>query len=235
LQRHMKGERFTTPSHFLHDPRREARSNGVECAGRSFRLRQRSHYDLRSTADIGAFLDVVANECRRALLTAAELAVEVGELGATSATRQSSRRKDDPLSTRASKSRPRRMFFGGPVHRRAGQPDHDAQATEARPCELRAQLAARASRCVQPPLVDGTLSLSAKRWGAVGFPRWMTRREELGEDVRRGVSPVVLSLHPQSPADPAQRVIARLTCVILTYWVPVWLARSQVPDPVKST
>jgi len=75
VPRRMTDERFASLSHFLRDPRWEATSNGAECAGRSFRHRQGTHYNLRSTAAIGALLDVVANERRRAVSPAAELAV----------------------------------------------------------------------------------------------------------------------------------------------------------------
>ena len=75
VQRRVTDERFTSLSHFLRDPRWEATSNGAERAGRSFRHRQGTHYNLRSAVAIGALMDVVANERRRAVSPTAELAV----------------------------------------------------------------------------------------------------------------------------------------------------------------
>jgi hypothetical protein len=68
IQQSVDEARFRQVSHFLKIARWEATSNGAERMGRLFRLRQKPHFNLRSTTSVDAALKVRAFLHKRAVI-----------------------------------------------------------------------------------------------------------------------------------------------------------------------
>lgn len=69
IQHSVDAARFRQLSHFLREPSWEATNNGAERMGRTFRHRQKPHFNLRTTTSIGNALKVRACQNRAAVLT----------------------------------------------------------------------------------------------------------------------------------------------------------------------